>query len=100
MKRLGLLITSPDDLDSVLQLTRAARAKGVDLYIHLTGDGVNAAGTPHFQDLRNIATITICRQSAEQQGLPADFIEHLGDLLTGPEHITAMVQRCDRSIVF
>jgi hypothetical protein len=47
-----------------------------------------------------MATVTICRQSAEQQGLPADFIEDLTDLLTGPEHITAMVQRCDRSIIF
>lgn len=100
MKRLGLLITTPDDLDSVWQLARAARAKGVEIYIHLTGNGVNAAGTPLFQDLRNMATVTICRQSAEKQGLSADFIEHSGDLLTGPEHIAAMVQRCDRSMIF
>lgn len=96
MKRLGLLITSSNDLDSVWRLAHAARTKGVELHIHLTGDGVNAARTPVFQRLCTSATVTICRQSALQYGLP----ETLADLWTGPDQITAMVSRCDRSMIF
>ena len=100
MKRLGIVIASPDDLPIIRQLVRAARAKGVVIDIHLTGNGILAADDPQFGGLCSTATVTICRKSATHKGLSAVMAKHYGDLMTDEDPIADIVDRCNRSMIF
>ena len=100
MKRLGIVVTTVQDLDTVWQLVRAAHAKGVKVFVHLMGDGVQAIETSLYQPLCNAAEVTICRQSMDKLGFSPAINGQLKHWLTPPERIAELVVRCDRSMIF
>jgi 2,4-dienoyl-CoA reductase-like NADH-dependent reductase (Old Yellow Enzyme family) len=100
MKTLGILVTTLQDLDTVYQLVRAAHAKGVKVFVHLMGSGVQAIETSVYNNLCNAAEVTICRQSAHRLSLTSAKGDPLDRLMTPPDRIADLVERCDRSMIF
>ena len=69
---LGILVSSERHLDYVIELTNAARAKGKDVQIFFTGNGVRLTQTPEFEQLVGNAKMSLCDVSFKAQGLDGD----------------------------
>lgn len=100
MKTLGILATTDRHAAWVLPLARSARRKAVRVRVHLTGSAVRIAATATFEELMRVATVTICRRSAESLLAPAQRARCSPHLFVGPDHTARLIAGCDRHVVF
>lgn len=102
-KKLGLLLCTPPlnaNLDTVVELARAALTERVDVYLYLIDDGVFAMEDPRLLALADRGMkLFVCAYSAQRRGLPTQSRHEtlsfcglvvLGDLING----------CDRFVSF
>jgi predicted peroxiredoxin len=66
---LGILVSSDRHLDKVLNIAAAADAKGKQVSIFFTGQGVLLALKPEFANLVGKAKLSICDVSFRANGL-------------------------------
>ena len=99
---LGILVSSDEHLDYVVNLTEAAHAKGKQVEIFFTGRSVLLTVTPDFKKLVGKAKISICDVSFRANGLHGREEEVPGvgfkDFATQARH-AEMVEKVDRYIV-
>ena len=101
-KRLGLLLsTGPEhsNLDTAVGLSRAARARGADVYLYLIDDGVAALDDPRVRELSDGgAKLFVCAYGCQKRRLPLTEYEGvsycglvvLTDLINGTERFISM----------
>ena len=71
-EKLGILVSSDNHLDYVINLTRAARTTGPDVELFFTGKGVLLTQSPGFKKLVGKAKMTLCDVSFRALGLKGD----------------------------
>ncbi len=100
MNTLGILVSSDKYMDYVVNLTNAAYAKGKDVRIFFTGDGVMLTQSPKFEKLVGKAEISVCDVSFRAKGLKGD-VPGLGfkDFATQARN-AEMLAECERYVVF
>ena len=99
MKTLGILITSDLFLEYVVPLVRAAKAKGLMVHIHLTGSGVRLTQSTDYENLTQMARITICHDSAVSYQIRDKLKAGPGELLARQDQMTRMIKQCYRHVV-
>jgi peroxiredoxin family protein len=74
-KSLGIFVTTPDNLDHVIGITKAAKAKGSNVKVFFTWKATNLAKDPAFEGLCQLADdVSICVDSYKKQGYDIDDI--------------------------
>ena len=68
MAKLGIFVTSPKNMAHVMGITKAAKAKGVDVQVFFTWKGTLLAKDPQFPELCKIAKVAICADSYKKMG--------------------------------
>ena len=66
---LGILVSSDNHLDYVIELVNAAHAKGKQTQVFFTGSAVHLTLEPRFGELAGKAKIWICDVSFRSNGL-------------------------------
>lgn len=80
-KSLGIFVTSPKNLDHVIGITKAAKAKGSAVKIFFTWKATSLSKDPKFPGLCELADdVSICVDSYQKQGFAVDDV---------PEGLTA-----------
>jgi predicted peroxiredoxin len=67
-KELGIFVTNPHSMHHVMGVTRAAKAKGVDVRVFFTWTGTKLAKDPQFTELCKMANVSICADSYKKMG--------------------------------
>lgn len=68
-KTLGILVSSDRHLDSVVELVKAAHAKGIETQAFFTGAAVFLTLEPAFAELEGKAKLWVCDVSFRTNGL-------------------------------
>lgn len=99
-EKLGILVGSDKFPDYVIQLTKAAYAKGKDIEIFFTGAGVLLTQAPNFKQLAGKAKLSVCNVSFQAAGL-SGIIPGVGEIdFTTQARNAEMINSCDRYLVF
>lgn len=100
---LGVLVSSDQHLNDVINLTRAAHEKGKEVQIFFTGKGVLLTLVPEFKELVGKAKLSICDVSFRANGLHGREEEVPGvgfkDFATQGRN-AEMLNEVDRYLVF
>ena len=101
--KLGILVSSEQHLDKVINLTAAAHEKGKEVQIFFTGKGVRLTLNPHFRELVGKAKLSVCDVSFRANGFHGREEEVPGvgfkDFATQGRN-AEMVDEVDRYLVF
>lgn len=74
-KSLGIFVTSPEYMDHVIGITKAAKAKGSQVKVFFTWKSTQLAKDERFPSLCELAdNVSICVDSYKKQGYSADDI--------------------------
>ena len=98
--KLGILVNSTKHMDYVIALARAAHAKGKDVHIHLTQQGVFLLREKAFSDLIRLVRVSVCKESAKVFGLEAEIGNSREKILTPSCRLVEVLSYCDRCVVF
>lgn len=73
-KSLGIFVTNPDNMQHVLGVTKAAKAKGAKVKVFFTWKGTMLTKDPAFLELTKTADdVSICADSYKKMGFdPSD----------------------------
>ena len=100
---LGILVSSDKHLKHVVNLTRAAHARGKQVSIFFTGSGVTLTLQPEFRELVGLADLSVCDVSFRAFGLHGreDEVPGVGfnDFATQAKN-AELVQTMERYLVF
>ena len=99
-ERLGILVGTDRHMEHVINLTRAAHAKGKRIEIFFTGAGVKLTQREDFKQLVGKAKLSVCDVSFRALGLSGD-VPGVGfkDFATQARN-AEMMNECDRYVVF
>lgn len=97
---LGVLVTSDQHLDKVIDLCKAAKKRGVETTVFFTHLGTLLTQDPRFAELEGLGKLSLCNVGFEGHGLkpPVPGIEEK-DYATQARN-GEMIEECDRYIVF
>jgi peroxiredoxin family protein len=79
-KSLGIFVTNPDNMQHIMGIAKAAKAKGSDIKVFFTWYGTKLTKDPQFSELCQMADVSICLDSYRKMGYDQDDI---------PEGLTA-----------
>ena len=101
--RLGILVSSDRHLDYVVNITKAAHAKGKAISLFFTGNGVLLILAPQFKELVGKAELAVCDISFRAYGLhgrenEVPGVDHM-DFATQARN-AEMLSEADRYLVF
>lgn len=98
--KLGILVSSDKHLDYIIHLTEAAHAKGKEVEIFFTGQGVLLTQAADFKRLVGKAKMSLCDVSFRALGLKGD-VPGLGfkDFATQAKN-AEIIKNSDRYLVF
>ena len=101
-KKLGLLLsTGPDhpNLDSTIELSRAALARGAALYLYLIDDGVRTLDDPRIKSLpEGGAKLFVCAYGCQKRRIPLQ--ESPAVTYCGLVVLTDIINATDRFLAF
>ena len=99
-KKLGILVSSDKHLDYVINLTQAAYAKGNQVEIFFTGQGVRLTQSPDISKLVGKAKMSLCDVSFRALGLEGE-VPGFGfkDFATQAKN-AEIIKNSDRYVVF
>lgn len=100
-RQLGILVSSDQHLDKVIDLCKAAREKGdIEVTIFFTHLGTKLTQDSRFGELEGLATMSLCNVGFESHGLtpPVQGIAE-GDFATQARH-GELIEESDRYLVF
>ena len=100
-RQLGILVSSDQHLDKVIDLCKAAKEKGdIEVTIFFTHLGTKLTQDPRFGELEGLATMSLCNVGLESHGLepPVQGIAE-GDFATQARH-GELIEASDRYLVF
>jgi predicted peroxiredoxin len=97
--KLGILVNSNNHCDYVVALARAAHAKGKDVHIYLTQQGVYLLREKAFRDLTRWVRVSVCMESAKVLGLEAEIGFSREKFLSPSGRMADVLSDCDRCVV-
>ena len=97
-QKLGILVNSLDFADHVIELARAANAKGKGVRIHLSMQGIFLIQDKAFDERSRFAGITVCRESVESMDLPEKIREITSDLMVESSELSRVLADCSRCV--
>ena len=99
-KSLGIFVSSNQHINKIIKLCKAARKKDVDVTIFFTHLGTLLTQGKKFDELKGLASMTLCKVAFERQGLrpPVPGIGEK-DFATQARH-AEVIEECDRYVVF
>lgn len=100
MDTLGITVRTVARYDWIFKLTAAAFSKGKAVRIHFTDRGVLLLREFDIGGLIALARVTVCEQSAREQGLGKTRFNTVRKLLVAPDENEEIITECDRHIVF
>ena len=87
-KSLGIFVTSPRNMNHVMGVTKAAKAKGCKVKVFFSWKGAELTQTPEFPELCNLADdVSICADSYKKvglEGIPAGLTDK--EMATQAQH--------------
>ncbi len=97
---LGILVTSDQHLDAVVNLTKAAAAKAVDVRVFFTGKSVLLTQEERFRELVGQGKLYVCDVSFRANGLEGKDVPGVGfkEFVTQARN-AEMIEECDRYLV-
>lgn len=98
---LGILVSSDENLDHLINTTRSARAAGKEVIIFFTHRGVLLTQDPRFSELDGLASMSLCRENLAFHGLedlPSFPGIDRGGLANQSRHAD-LIFDCDRYLV-
>ena len=98
--KLGIVVNSTKHLDYVVALAHAARAKGKDVHIHFTQQGVFLVREKAFSDLTRLARVSVCKESVKVFGLEAEIGNSREKILAPSCRLAEVLSDSDRCVVF
>jgi predicted peroxiredoxin len=98
-EKLGILVSSDNYLNYLINLTTAAKEKGKEVEIFFTGKGVLLTQMPDFEKLVGKAKMSLCDVSFRSLGLKGD-VPGLGfkDFATQAKN-AELIEKSDRYVV-
>ncbi len=97
---LGILVTSDKHLDKVIELSKAAKMKEVEVFIFFTHLGTLLTQDPRFAELQDLGRLAVCNVGFESNGLEKPVIGvDEKDFATQALH-AELIDDCDRYVVF
>ena len=99
-KSLGVFVSSDQHLDKIIKLCKAAKDKDLDVTIFFTHLGTLLTQVKRFDELKDLARMTLCKVAFEGKGLrpPVPGIGEK-DFATQARH-AEVIEECDRYVVF
>jgi len=100
-RSLGVLVTSDNHLDSVIELCTAAKEKGIETTVFFTHQGTLLTQEPRFAELEGLGGhLSLCNVGFESHGLKPP-VPGIGekDYATQARN-GEMIEECDRYVVF
>lgn len=99
-EKLGIFVSTADNMTHVLGLAKAARAAGKEVDVFLTGDGVDLTQDPRISELIDAARVGVCEVSYIAKGYKGKEVVGLvdKDFVTQARN-AEMVDECDRYLV-
>jgi hypothetical protein len=94
------MVTSADHLDAVHQLVRAAGDKKRKVLILLTGNGVLCTRESRFHALSKEASVYICRESLQEEGITEESTGLGLDRFITRDENAEIIEKSDRFLVF
>jgi len=96
---LGIMVTTRDSLDHLLNLVAAAAKRDLQVEVFLSGEGVLLTQDPRFAQLAGRARLALCEVSFRALGLQGE-VPGMGfkDFATQARH-AAMVEDCPHYLV-
>ena len=79
-KSLGIFVTNPDNMNHIMGIAKAAKAKGCDLKVFFTWTSTKLTKDPQFPELCKMADVSICLDSYRKMGFDQNDV---------PEGLTA-----------
>ena len=99
-KTLGIYVTADHYMDELIELVKAAHAKGIEVVIFFTHIGSKLTVDPRMEQLMDIAKLSVCNVGFEANNLDREtgqkYINEK-DFATQARH-GEMVDECDRYI--
>ena len=99
-KRLGIYVTSDQEMENLLQLCRAATKKGVKVAVFLTHIGTRLSEHPRFEELEKLADVALCKVGFEANGLTGPPEGFANASLSSQSWHAEMIYDCDRYLTF
>lgn len=97
--KLGILVNSTKHFDYVVALARAAHARGKDVHIHLTQQGVYLLREKAISDLTRQVRVSVCKESVRELGLEAEIGHSREKILAPSGRMADVLSDCDRCVV-
>jgi predicted peroxiredoxin len=98
---IAILAATGRNFKHILGLARAAKSRGVDMHIFMTGRGVRLSQEPEFKQLLDLAQVGFCRVSLLDQGIDPD--RALPDVdprnITNQSRHADLLDLCDKYLV-
>jgi hypothetical protein len=96
---LGIMVATKDSLGHLLGLVTAAEAKGLEVIIFLTGEGVLLTQDPRFGELAGRTRMALCEVSFRAHGLKGE-VPGMGfkDFATQARH-AEMLEECSHYLM-
>ena len=99
-KSIGIYVTSDRHLDKIIELCKAAKAKGVETKVFFTHTGTRLCLDDRMKELLNVATVALCKVGFEANELnPEDGFIDKKAYLSQSWH-AEMILECDRYLTF
>ncbi len=99
-KTLGIYVTSDNEMEKLLNLCRAAKAKGVKVAVFLTHIATRLSQDPRFEELTDLAEVALCKVGFEANGLTAPPEGLPKATLASQSWHAEMIYDCDRYLTF
>jgi predicted peroxiredoxin len=99
-RSLGICVTTRESARHVLGLAGAAARVGISTEIFLTGEGVHVVRERRFEELIEVARVSVCDASFRAAGLNGEDVVGLTDKDFVTQWRNAeMVEHCDRYLI-
>jgi sulfur relay (sulfurtransferase) complex TusBCD TusD component (DsrE family) len=99
-KKLAILLSTPPDkpdIETVVKLSKAALAQGVEVYLYLLDDGLLNFHQPTIEELLSEGVrLYCCAFSAQKRNIPRNEKATFGGLFV----LLNLINSCDRFIAF
>ncbi len=101
MKKLGIMVCTKRYLPYVVNVTKAAHKKGIEVNIFFTGEGVLLTQEELFKELVGKANLFVCDVSFRAHGLEGKEVPGVGfkQFVTQAKNVE-IISESDRHLVF
>jgi hypothetical protein len=99
-QQLGILVRSDQCFSQLLALCRAAKNRNINTKVFFTHKGARLIQAPHFQKMKTLATMAVCKVSLQRQGIDTVSPDFHGVALATQAWHAELIRESHRYVVF